>query len=91
LRRLHSRSSFAIASVPRGLSVVAGPVTESATVAMRVGSPGTTVSVTSVGVLRRSIATSIRAEKNPSLAAIRRASSTASRASWSSSSSVVSA
>ena len=80
-----------MASVPSGTSVAAGPVTEICTEVIRVGSPGTTASLTTAGSDLRSIVTVIVGEKNPSAAAALRVSSVASRISRSRSSSVISA
>ena len=89
--RPHSRLMRAIASVPSGASVAAGPVTSMRTDAIRVGTPVSTTSVTAIGVVLRSILTSIAAEKYPSAAAKLRVSSIASRASRARRSSVISA
>ncbi len=58
-----SAVSFAIAAVPSGTSVAAGPFTVMFTDVMRVGSPGTTSSVTTAGRDARSMVTVIAAEK----------------------------
>ena len=84
-------SALAIASVPRGTSVVAAPVTSMFTAVMSVGSPVVTASVMVVGVVRRSMVTSTEAENQPSAAAALRVSSIASRASRSRRSSVIAA
>ena len=88
-----SQPSFvrAIASVPVGTSPAAGPVTSMRTERTREASPGTTLSVTSIGSAERSTVTLASAEKKPSASAAARACAGASRTRRSSSSSVMSA
>lgn len=86
----HVSESFAMAAAPSG-DWRAGPLTSIVTFAIRVGSPGTTVSVTVAGCVARSTATSTDAEKKPWVAAASRACGTASRTRRAKRSSVMSA